>query len=67
MDIRAKRGVWIMSPPSAITLVECRMSQETAIEALVLRGNAARGTRSSNRDKDKELGRRKGEGKEREL
>jgi hypothetical protein len=64
MDIRAKRGVWIMSLPSAITLVECRMSQETAIEALVLRGNAARG---SNRDKDKELGRKKGEGKEREL
>jgi hypothetical protein len=53
-----------MSLPSAITLVECRMSQETAIEALVLRGNAARG---SNRDKDKELGRKKGEGKEREL
>jgi hypothetical protein len=53
-----------MSLLSAITLIECRMSQETAIEALVLRGNAARG---DNRDKDKELGRRKGEGKEREL
>jgi hypothetical protein len=53
-----------MSLLSAITLIECRMSQETAIEALVLRGILL-GVVTETRTKSWEE--KKGEGKEREL